>query len=257
MLELKDINVILKDHYCLKDITLDIQEGEILGIAGPSGCGKSALLSLAAGRVRNFMGIANYMQLPLTSYTGKNLNREISYMDGTMPERLDETVYRFVLHSRAPFKKALAPYSEEDRQCAEYAVRHLGLDGFRNTILEDLPAGTLRAVLLAFSIARNAPLLVLDEPTAYLDINFIMRLGRTVPHIVKDGKKAVILGGSDLNFMFQHCDRICFMKRGEIMKILTPDKITVQIIREYFDAEVLLTKNVYNGRPELHLFPDM
>lgn len=256
MIEAKDLSYALNGHVILKKINITLNEGEIIGIIGRSGSGKTALLKILAGLVRESGGDLLLDRRPLSSWRGRELHRLISSHFNRIPRDMEERVGDFLLLSRSPFKKFLGPYTDYDIQVVDEYIGLLNLSSFREAELRTLADGLLKRVMIAFSLIRSAGVLILDNPTSDLDLPSVHMLQKALSRYVIDGSKTAIIASNDLNFVLQAADRIILLEEGAVAMEGDSGMMDEEMIKKYFQTDVLISKNIYNGRPEIHFFPE-
>ena len=256
MIETRKLALEKDGRRLLSDISISIREGEIIGIIGRPGSGKTLLMNCLCADERNFDGEVLIDRRPVRSFGRKLLNRTISCSYHYRPGYLDDTVYDFLIMSRAPYKKLFNPYGEEDRLVAEEYITQFDLDPYRHTRLHECTDDVMARVILAFSFIREAPLLILDNPTCYMSIQSTLLLHRSIMRYVIDGTNQCIIVSHDLNFIAQTVDRILIMDNGTVMEEVAPHQLTADLIQNYFQTEVLLSRNIYNGKPSIHLYTE-
>ncbi len=255
MVELVDVSLVIAGREVIRSFSAVLEAGGIIGLIGPSGSGKSALLRIMAGMIRDFSGEVLIRKRPMRSLGRRELARAVSPCIGAAPHNMDETLEGFLMLSRNPWKRFFHPYTDFDLQTVEQYRGALGLDAYRGETLASLPSGALKRALLAGAMAREAPLLLLDDPTAHLDLHAQALLQRALSRYTIGGGRSVLLASGDINFIAQTADRVLVMDAGILAEDIAPERIDVELIRRYFKIEVLVSRNIYNGRPELHVFP--
>lgn len=256
MIEIKDLFFQYNEKDLIKGINTRFNDGEIIGIIGKSGSGKTTLLKLLSGLVKDFNGEILINKRPLRSFSRRELHKNISFYRNIIPENSEETLYDFLLLSRLPQKKFLNPLSDYDIQVVEENMNMFELEKYRDNSLSSLPDGILKKAILAFFFSRKAKIFLLDNPTSDLDIHSISLLHKAVSRYALDGQNTIILALNDLNFILQTSDRVLLLNNGELAMDTHPTSIDVDIIREHFGIEVFLSKNIFNGRPNIHFFPE-
>ena len=256
MIEIKDLHFTYNGSDIIKGINTRFNDGEIIGIIGQSGSGKTILLKLLSGKIKDFKGEILIDRRPILSFSRKELHKNISYSCNIIPENTEETLQNFLLLSRIPHKKFLNPLSDYDIQIVEENINMFELEQYRNNILSSLPDSILKKAILAFFFSRKAEIFLMDNPTSDLDISAMTILHKAIYRYVLDGKSIIILALNDLNFILQTSDRVLLLNNGELVMDVHPTGIDVDIIREHFGIEVFLSKNIYNGRPNIHFVPE-
>jgi len=256
MISISDLNYSHNGHEIIKNLTIDFHDGEVIGLIGMPGCGKTLFLKHLSGCFKKSRSAICLEEKDLSSYKKRDLNKMISLFNGSTPNNMDDILSNFLLLSRAPFKNFFKPFTGYDLEVVSRYLTHFKLEDFKESSLSSLPASRLKMSLLAFSFIREANVMLLDNPTSDLDIESKSLLGKTISKNVMDGDKIIIIASHDLNFISQVCDRVIVMNDGMIVRDGDPDIIDADLIKEFFNAEVFVSRNIYNGRPEIHLFPN-
>jgi iron complex transport system ATP-binding protein len=213
------------------------------------------LLKSMAGMVTGHAGDILIGTQPLRSIGKKELERRISSQFGAYPENMADTLRHFLLLARAPFRRLLHPFSEYDRQVVDEVMRSLGLDLYRDSELGRLPGGVLKISLLAFAFARSSEILLLDNPTSGLDLHSWGLLQRALMRYSFDGEKTAVVASNDINFIAQTADRVLVLDGGTVVLDTRPEAIDSALLKRHFGVDVLVSRNIYNGKPEVHFFP--
>ncbi len=255
MIDIIDLGLKIGGVEILSKISLTLHGGEIVGLLGAGGSGKSALLRSIAGEYRRFDGEILIDARPLLSFSRRELARTITFHAGP-PENPEETVGEFLKLARAPFKKMLDPLSDYDLQLVDECLAGFGLEEKLDMPLGTLSGAFLQRAMLAFCFARNTDVLLLDEPTAGLDIRSLVLLQKMLYRHVIGGKKTAIVGSNDLNFIAQTADRIIILEGGTPVMMGGAEIIDTDTVKRFFGIDVFVSKNVYNGKPNVHFFPE-
>ena len=120
----------------------------------------------------------------------------------------------------------------------------------------DVPDGVLRRALLARALIRSAHAVLLDNPTGDLDIVSVRLLKKALARYVIEGSRIAVISSVDINFIADVADRVLVMDGGRIVESGPVDIIDAELIRRYFGVDVIISRNIYNGRPQIHTFPD-
>ncbi len=257
MIECKNLGVVLEGKKVLEGIDLTVEDGEILGILGPAGSGKTIIAMAMAGLVRDHSGEVTVDGVPVKELAKERMDDGISYVRPSVPGNLEDTLMDFLFLARIRFKKVFRNYSDYDLQVVEKYADLIGLKGHEGAPLRTLSDSIVRKAVIAHSLIRDSKILVMDDPTAFLDLESVSRLIKAIKIYVMGGDKTVVLAGNDVNFMLQSCDRLVFLEPdGGAPAVMRPDAVTAEIVRQCFGTEVLLSRNIYNGRPEIHLFAE-
>ena len=228
MLNLQHISAGYGEKTILHDISLDFPAGTVTAILGPNGCGKSTLLRAAAGLLPVSAG---------TAAVDGPVARAIAYLPQSRPVP-DMTAQQLVLHGRFPWLSWPRRYRERDFAIAKAAMDRLGIGEFAQRPLGELSGGTRQKCFLAMALAQEAPTLLLDEPTSFLDVGHQLKLMELCRELAAEGK-AVALVLHDLPLALQWADRVAVMDQGRILAMGTPEEIWASgILDRVFGVEV-------------------
>ena len=214
MLKLQHLTAGYGEKTILHDISLDFPPGTVTAVLGPNGCGKSTLLKAAAGL------------LPVTAgeISGEEPRaRQVAYLPQLRPVP-DMTVRQLVLHGRFPWLSWPRRYRERDMEIAEAAMARMGIGELADRLLAELSGGTRQKCFLAMALAQQAPTLLLDEPTSFLDVGHQLKLMALARELAAEGK-AVALVLHDLPLALGYADRVAVMDGGRILALGTPEEI--------------------------------
>jgi iron complex transport system ATP-binding protein len=257
MIEIENLKVSLGRNEILNDITMNIMEGEIIGLIGKAGTGKTVLLKTIANHLKMHSGKILYDEMSFPSFIKQNKNNRIHYVNNPMPDNMDDSVYNFLLLARARYRKMFQDYSGYDIQIAEEYINLFNLESYREYSLGSLSSSIMQRVLLSFSFIQMAKYMLLDNPTNNCDIKTISYLMKAVSKYTMNGNKAIVIASNDLNFISQTTDRVIILDAsGKIAIDGPPEIISRKLLKEYFDSDVLISRNIYNGRPEIHYYSE-
>lgn len=256
MIEASGISYKIGLKKILDNIDLKINDGESVGLIGAPGCGKTALLKAISGQIKHADGFITIGEKDLTDYKKIEIEKMISYFSRIIPENQDDTVYNFILSARIPWKKSFSPYSETDIIIAEETLEKFDLTEHKSSRLYGISDVILLKTMLARAFAKLSEIMILDEPSAGFDISSQLDISRSISKYLIDGKRCILISSQDINFISRNADRIYIMENGRIDLEISPYDLDAKIISRYFHTEAVISKNIYNGKPEVHLFPE-
>jgi iron complex transport system ATP-binding protein len=254
MIEVRDMSFERGGRLLIDFMSARFETGGVTAIIGRSGSGKSTLLSIVAGAARSFEGEVLIDNRPVRALSSGERHRAVARFGGAVPANLDEKVGDFILLSRAPYRKTLHAFNDLDREAAHESIDSFDLGALAHLPLGMLSGGAFRRALLAFAFARRADHILLDNPTDGLDVHDAALLSRAIQRYTISGERSVLMATGDISFAAQSSDRIVVMEGGKAAEDLEPDGISAELVKKYFDTDVLVSRNVYNGRPQVHFY---
>jgi iron complex transport system ATP-binding protein len=227
-----------KNRPIIKNLDLAIEAEKITTIAGPNGCGKSTVLKLASRLLRPQTGKILLGENNISHLSKRAVAREVSVLvqNGQIP---DMTALRAVTAARYPYQSSFTGYTKAEEEMSEYAMELTGCKEFRHKHMAELSGGERQRVFLAMIYNQDTPLILLDEPTTYLDIRVTYEMMELIRFLNKKRKKTVVMVLHDLNLALQYSDSLVLMRKGSIFNIHTTGDIHIlDSIRTLFGVEV-------------------
>ena len=233
----------------LRDISFDVVPGEVIGVVGPNGAGKSTLLRVLAGLVRYSGGEAALKGRPVETLSPSALARFVAFMpQGTDPQPF--SALETVLMGRYPHLGRFQLEGPRDRDIALRAMASTETDAFRDRHLNTLSGGERQRVLMARVLAQEGSIMLLDEPTANLDLRHRLGIMDLIREQAVARDAAVIVALHDLSLATRYCDRLLLLADGRLLAAGSPDAVlTVDNIRSAFGVESLVEPDPATGRP--------
>jgi iron complex transport system ATP-binding protein len=213
------------EKFDLRVEDLGIAEGVVTSLVGPNGAGKSTLLKLLAAvlpiRSRTvFLG-----ERDLSRLKAKERARLVSYVPQEPSYTFNYTVLDFTLTGRAAFIAPFSPPSRNDVEISEEALRYVGLEGYSDRPFLELSSGERRLVLIARSLAQQAGILLLDEPTSFLDPRHETETMQLIRRLAEEKGKTILVTLHNLDMAVKYSDFLVFMKNGRIAAAGCPREI--------------------------------
>lgn len=222
MLEISHLSCGYPEHPVLEDLSLTAASGSLTVILGPNGCGKSTLLKAIAGLLP-YGGNVTVNGLPLKELSSADRAKTLSFLpqNRSVPEI---TAGKLVLHGRFPYLSYPRYYRPQDQAAAEAAMAQLGISGLAHRQLSSLSGGERQKVYLAMLLAQETPLVLLDEPTAFLDIAHKFEILSVARQLAKAGK-TVVMVLHDLELAMEYADTVALLHGGSILFSGTPEAL--------------------------------
>lgn len=245
MLEIWEIYVKYGGHMVLDDVSFELHDGKIIAIVGPNGAGKTTLLKVINGSVAPEYGGGSFLNSEEVRFMSRReIARNIAVVAQENETRFPVTVLEFVLSGRFAHGNAFGWESESDIEFAVKALADCDLTGYEMRLMNHLSGGERQRVVLARALATGARILLLDEPTANLDLAHQAMMFRLVRRRCLQSNYSAIVITHDLNLASEFADEIIVLKDGRIAAKGTPAEVlTAENIKNVFDVDVLLDRN--------------
>ena len=250
MLEIRSLSVGYGERHVLHDLNLDLSPGEILGVIGPNGAGKSTLIRILSGILIPQTGEVrvNGRRLAELSYTERARLIAVVPQATHLPPAF--TAWETVLMGRTPYLNWLGQTSVHDDEIVRQVMLHTDTLELADRRVGELSGGEQQRLLLARALAQAAPLLLMDEPTAHLDLQYQFSLLDQVRDLATRGKLAVLIVLHDLNLVARYADQVALLVKGELRALGTPRQVlTPDLLSQAYHTplEVLTLGN--SGQP--------
>ncbi len=240
----------------LRDVTFTIERGELAGIVGPNGAGKSTLLGLLAGFAKPSAGEIALLGRPLGQWRRLDLARKVAYVPQAVPPDVTFTALEVALAGRHPHVGWLGFESANDLAVARRALARLDAARLEDRRLCELSGGEQARVLVARALAQEPELLLLDEPTAFLDVGHRLDLYDRLREENRDRGLTVLVVTHDLNLASEYCGRLLLLDRGALVADGAPSAVlTAERISEVYACRVAVDTNPSTGAPRVTPLP--
>ncbi len=223
----------------LSDVSLSVALGEVVALLGPNGAGKSTLLQTISGALKPNSGEIKLFGEPLSRLSRRDIARQIAVVSQAHSVTFGFSVRDVVMMGRSPHQGGWMVATDRDRQAVDDAMRRCDLLALADRLTNELSGGEQKRVTIARALAQEPHLLLLDEPTAFLDVRHAVELHELVLSEVRRGEMACVIAMHDLNMAAQHATRIALMKKGRIVASGSPENVmTAERLRDVFEVEM-------------------
>jgi len=247
MLRVRDISVSYAERQVLRAVTLDLRGGDTIVLLGANGAGKTTLIKALNASVPTTTGTIKLDGEQLRRLSRRKIAKNIAVVAQENETRFPVTVLEFVLSGRFVHGGAFGWESLKDIDAARKALRDCDLTEYGGRLMNNLSGGERQRVVLARALATEANILLLDEPTANLDLAHQAMMFRLVRERCRHGASAVVIT-HDLNLAAEFGDKILMLRDGKVAASGSPrDVLTAENIRDVFEVEVMLDQNPSSG----------
>ena len=234
MLTIKNLSTGYANKPILHEINLEVPQGSVTALIGPNGSGKTTLIRTLSGILQPTSGQVLYRGEDLTKMSVQQRSRMVAVVPQfrTLPPAF--SVYEVVALGRTPYLNWFGITSGADHQIVKDAIAQTGLADLADRSIAELSGGEQQRVLLARALAQQTPLLLMDEPTAHLDLQYqvsflenVHKLAHPSPAADEAGltKRAVLVAIHDLNLLTRYADQVALMVGGRIQARGTPTEV--------------------------------
>lgn len=240
ILEIKNLKIGYNESDVLaKDINLNLKKGELTALIGLNGIGKSTLLKSLIRLILPLDGKIFINQKDVFSISANKLARMCSFVS-TENIRVNEmTVYALVALGRYPFTGWNGALDKNDRQLVEKSLHLVGIENLRNRKISNLSDGERQRASIARALAQDTPLIILDEPTAFLDIKNRYEIIHLLQNLTIAKEKAILFSSHDLGNVLQVADKLWIMHNSSIVEGAPEDMVLKGLIQLVFSSDEL------------------
>ncbi|GAG32643.1 unnamed protein product, partial [marine sediment metagenome] len=240
ILNVKDLSCGYSGPDVIRDVSFSVKEGDFLGIIGPNGSGKTTLFRAITRILALRKGNVLYKGKDVFGISPRDFAREVAVMPQILEIPFTFSVEEFVLMGRFPHTGRFEAAEEKDRRILEDVLNLTDTSSLRERKICELSGGERQRVILAQGFAQEPRLLLLDEPTAHLDISHQVRILDLLKKLNRNNNLTVIVVLHDLNLASSYCDRLILLKEGAVFRDASPQSVlTYQHIEEVYKTIVV------------------
>jgi len=231
------------NHPVIRNVSLNVKSGEWLTILGANGSGKSTLLRLLCRLLQPKQGVVLLDDTSIEIFSSRQIARKIAFLSqqqANVPEEM--TVRELVSLGRSPYQPWWKwELSADDRDWVEISLQRTNLEDFANRPISQLSGGERQRAFLALALAQNPTVLLLDEPTTFLDICYQLELLDLLDSLNRTRKLSIVTVLHDINLAARYSHRIALVKSGQIVEVGTPvEVLTPENILCVFGVEAII-----------------
>jgi iron complex transport system ATP-binding protein len=249
-LEARNLTCGYDQRTVLESLSLSAQPGEVLVLLGPNGAGKTTLLRALARFLRPRAGTVLLENQDIWSFRADEAAQRVALMPQTERRDWPLTVEESVRLGRAPHRGWYLPYTAEDRQIVESALMGTGLQELRQRPITELSGGEWRRMIFARALAQQANVLLLDEPTAGLDLKYQHEVLRLVCELAQSRGLTVVITLHDLNHAALYGSRLALVAERSLVSVGLPhDVLTMDLVHRVYGVRVTIVPHPVYGTP--------
>jgi iron complex transport system ATP-binding protein len=234
----------------LRDVTFAVRTGEFASLIGPNGAGKTTLLKCLNRIVTGASGRVEILGKPLASYRQRDLARRVSYVPQADGRLVPFTVYEFVLMGRYPYLSPFASIGPADRAAVNEALAATGTAAFGDRCISTLSGGECQKVFIAAALAQQAEILLLDEPTTFLDYRHRLEIMSLLGRLNREAGLTMLAVTHDLSPAVMTGDRVIALKEGAVAFDGSPGELTEEnALQEIYGTRFRFVTHPETGDP--------
>ncbi|WP_068318750.1 ABC transporter ATP-binding protein [Polycladidibacter hongkongensis] len=239
------------DGFKLSPISLELERGSLCALIGPNGCGKSTLLKTIARVLQPLSGEITVGGLNSKTCGSKALARTLSFQPQhpVVPPAI--TVEQLVGYGRAPHQSLFGIASKADKEAVQAAMAQVGLSAFADRRLSALSGGQRQRAFIAMSLAQEAPYILLDEPTAFLDVKYQFETLDLLQHLHDLGRTCIVVL-HDIAQAARYADDLVIMREGQVYAQGAPkDVVSEEMLHNVYGVNAQIYADPESGTPAL------
>lgn len=258
MFKLEHVTTGYNKKAVLHDISFNVKRGDFLGVIGPNGSGKTTLLRVMSKILKPWEGRVTLEEVDIDQINHRELARRMAFV----PQRGQElfftySVSDFVGLGRTPYMHRFQLMeSAQDLGIVRQVMDLTDISELAERSLEDLSGGERQRAVIAQALAQEPEILLLDEPTAHLDIGHQIEILDLIKSLNEENNLTVLMVSHDLNLAAEYCDRLILLKDGRLFREGSPQEIlTFQNIEQVYETLVVVEENPVSRKPHVFLVP--
>lgn len=234
----------------LKDLSFHVMEGEVLGVIGPNGCGKTTLMRAMSRNLKPDAGTVLLEGKSIFKTNSKAVARSVAVLSQIHNTMSDVSVKTLVQFGRYAHQEWWRGKSSGDEEIVDWAIGRTGLRGFENRKINTMSGGERQRAWIAMSIAQKPKLLLLDEPTTYLDISHQLEIMELAASLNREDGITVVMVLHDINHAARFADRMVVIHSRKVYMEGQPwDVLSGNVLEDVFRVDAEITNDTETGRP--------
>lgn len=249
-IKLKELSLSYDEYMVVDKLNLCIPKGKVTSLIGPNGCGKSTILKAAGRILKAKKGAVLLNGNDICTLPTKEVAKQMSILPQMPTAPLGLTIRELVSYGRYPRQESFGRLKREDQEIITWALEVTRLLDIETTAVDKLSGGQRQRVWIAMAIAQQTDLILLDEPTTYLDMAYQLEVLELLEYLNRERGCTIAMVLHDLNLASRFSDYLVAIRDGSIIEQGTPDKImTPQVLRKTFNIDADITADPCTGRP--------
>ena len=239
-----------EDVVVAKDLSIEIPDGQVSALIGPNGSGKSTLLRALSRLLKPKDGQVVLDGKAISSYSTKEVARRLAILPQVLISPESITVEELVAYGRFPQRRSIAGMRQEDRDAIDWALEVTGTTELRDRPVDHLSGGQRQRAWIALVLAQGTDLILLDEPTTFLDIAYQLEVLELLKHLNQAEGKTIVMVLHDINMACEYSQRLFALREGKLVAQGHPREVLkAQLIRDVFGIDAHILEHPTSGAP--------
>lgn len=248
--ETENLKIGYNDNIIVESLDMKIEKGKITSIIGANGCGKSTILKAIGRIIKKKSGSVFINGYNIEYQKSKDIAKQVAILSQIPIAPTSLTCYEVVSYGRFPYQKGFGKMSPEDKTIVNWALESTNLTQFKDRVIGSLSGGQRQRVWIAMALAQNGNIILLDEPTTYLDLSCQLEILELLVKLNKENNTTIVMVLHDLNLAAKYSDNLIAIKDGKIFKDgSTEDVLTDNMLRECFGVTAEIIKDKESEKP--------
>ncbi|HCM88497.1 MULTISPECIES: ABC transporter ATP-binding protein [Vagococcus] len=249
-IETKKLTIAYDDQVIVDSLDLVIPKGKVTSIIGPNGCGKSTILKTIGRILKKKSGMVYLDGEDISKASTKEIAQKMAILPQSPTAPSGLTVQELVSYGRFPHQKGFGKLDTEDKKLIEWAIDVTKLTHFKNREIDSLSGGQRQRVWIAMALAQQTELILLDEPTTYLDMAHQLEILELLDNLNKNQGCTIVMVLHDLNLASRFSDYLVAVNQGEIRAVgSAKEVITKEVLRNVFQINATIVEEPINQYP--------
>ncbi|QGU94056.1 ATP-binding cassette domain-containing protein [Clostridium bovifaecis] len=246
----KNLSISYGNTEIVKELNLNIPKGKITTIIGANGCGKSTILKTIARILQPKSGVIYINGKDIQGQSSKEVAKAMAVLPQTPQAPKGLTVDELVAYGRFPHQSGFGKLQKEDREVIDWALEVTGIKEYKNRPIDALSGGQRQRVWIAMALAQETEILLLDEPTTYLDLAHQLEILKLLENLNKKQKRTIVMVIHELNNAARFADYMVGVKAGKIVCHGSAEEVmTKENLKEIFNINAEIVKDPRDSKP--------
>ena len=246
----RNLNISYGNLDIVKDLNLDIPKGKITTIIGSNGCGKSTILKTIARIIQPKSGDIFVNNINIKDQSPKELAKAVAVLPQSPQAPSGLTVEELIAYGRFPHQKGFGKMRKEDNDIVTWALQSTGIEEFRDRPIEALSGGQRQRAWIAMALAQQTDILILDEPTTYLDLAHQLEILKLLEELNRKQGTTIVMVIHELNNAARFADHMIGVKKGKVICQGSAEEVmTKENLKELFNIDAEIVQDPRNNKP--------